>query len=248
MCRRDGIGKGGYKSMDGTDNRIKSWKYYGLAEAGQYHKKQELLCQDYIHYFEKGTIQAITLADGTGENNLAKVGAEQSCKTLSKLLAEHFDELFVMEDSLIRFQVITNVQTRLYELCDHYHLDLKNFHSTLLGIVIDNEREVFMAVHLGDGSIGVKKDERMVIMSYPENGVNKSQTYLTSIHKAGKHMKIIKGEIKNIREFILVSDGWNEKTGKKNPFIRKTLFEDAKRGEYVDDVSFIALSRREEYN
>lgn len=231
--------------MDCAESNTKLWKYYGLTEAGRRHKAQNLLCQDYIHYLEKGFVQAITLADGTGESNLARTGAEYSCKTLARLLAEHFDELFVMEDSLIRFHVITNVRTRLYELCDQYHLDLKNFHSTLMGIVIDNEKNVFMAVHLGDGSIGVKKDERIMIMSYPENGVNKSQTYLTSAHKAGKHIKIIKGEIKDIKEFILASDGWKEKIFKRNQFIQEELFKDVKESEYTDDVSFIALCRKE---
>ena len=228
--------------MDTKENNKKLWKYYGLTEAGQQHKEQNLLCQDYIHYFEKGSIQSITLADGTGESDFARMGAKHSCKTLARLLVEHFDELFVLEDSLVRFHVITNVQTRLYELCDQYHLDLKNFHSTLVGIAIDNEKKDFMAVHLGDGSIGVKKDERIMIMSYPENGVNKAQTYLTSTHKAGKHIKIIKGEIKDIKEFILASDGWKEKIVKKNQFIQKKLFENVKDSKYVDDVSFIALS------
>lgn len=229
--------------MDKTENRSKLWKYCGLTEAGQRHKERNLLCQDSICYHEKGAVQAITLADGAGESDFAKMGAEHSCRTLARLLAEHFDELYAMEDSLVRFQVITNVQTRLYELCDQYHMDLKKFHSTLIGIVIDNEQDVFMAVHLGDGSIGVKKGETVVVMSYPENGVNKSQTYLTSAHKAGKHIKIIKGEIKDIREFILVSDGWKEKIVKKNQFIQEQLFEHVQDSKYVDDVSFIALSR-----
>ena len=54
-------------------------------------------------------------------------------------------------------------------------------------------------------------------------------------------MKIIKGEIKNIREFILASDGWNEKIGGKNQFIQEQLFENVEESNYVDDVSFIVL-------
>ena len=227
--------------MEDEENNTKLWKYCGLTKAGQFHKERNLLCQDYIHHLAKGTVQAAVLADGTGENDLARKGAENSCKTLAELLVEHFDELFEMEASLVRFQVITNVRTRLYELCDQYHLDLQNFHSTLMGIAINNEKNVFIAVHLGDGSIGMKKDEKIIIMSYPENGANKTQTYLTSTHKAGEHMKIIKGEIKNIREFILASDGWNEKIGGKNQFIQEQLFENVDESNYVDDVSFIVL-------
>lgn len=219
------------------------WKVFKCSKVGTRNKENGLKCQDYVHYLEKEPIQVIALADGTGEDNFAGIGAEHSCKTLAKLLAEHFEDLYNMEKSLVQFNVITNVQTELYELCSKYGVDIENLHSTLLGLVIDNEKEQFMAIHLGDGSIGIKKNEKIITMSYPENGVNKSETYLTSNHKVGKHVRIYRGDIKEIKEFILVSDGWNEKLGGKNQFIQEELLEKAEDSIYVDDVSFIALRR-----
>lgn len=220
------------------------WKVSKYSKVGERNRESGLLCQDYIHYRAKNSVQAITLADGTGENDFARMGAEHSCKILAKLLVEHFEELYAMEKSLVQFHVITNVQTELYRLCNQYRTDLKNFHSTLLGIVIDDSRELFMAVHLGDGSIAVKKNGKIITMSHPENGTNKTQTYLTSEHKVGRHIKVFKGSIKNIDKFILVSDGWNEKIIGKRQFIQEKLSGSADESTYIDDVSFIALTRK----
>lgn len=221
------------------------WNVSKYSKVGTRNKESGLKCQDYVHYYEKGSIQAITLADGTGESDLAAIGAEHSCKTLAELLVEKFDELNKMEKSLVQFNVIVNIQTGLYELSDKYGADITDFESTLLGIVLDNKSGKFIAVHLGDGSIGIKKNEKIVIMSYPENGINKSQTYLTSNYKVGKHVRIYKGTIKDIREFILVSDGWNERMANNSQFVMEELFGKLNKDVYVDDVSCIVLNRNE---
>lgn len=205
--------------------------------------KKGLLCQDAVYELEKVAVQAITLADGTGDDEFAGIGAEHSCKILAELLVGHFDELYAMEEALVQFQIITNIQTGLYELSNQYGVDISRFQSTLLGIVIDHQRNVFIAVHLGDGSIRIQKNETTMMMSYPENGVNKSKTYLTSEYKVGKHIKVLKNEVKDINGFILISDGWNEKIMKRHLFAHEELLQNITAEGYMDDISFIALVR-----
>ena len=224
------------------------WNVLKYSKTGERNRDSGLLCQDYIYYMEHDSIQAITLADGTGGDDFARMGAEHSCKILAQLMVEYFEDLYNMDNSLIQFHIITNVQTELYRLCEQYGVGLKNLHSTLLGVTIDHKRNLFIAAHLGDGSIGVRKNKKIMTMSYPENGVNKFQTYLTSEHKVGKKIKIVKGDIKDIKEFILVSDGWNEKTMDRNQFVQEELFIKADESTYIDDVSFIALRQEQGYN
>lgn len=219
------------------------WKISKYSKVGTRNEKEGLECQDCVYYLEKENIQAITLADGAGEDNYAKVGAQNSCKTLAKLLVDYFEELFDMEKSLVQFNVITNIQSKLYELCERYRVELTKFKSTLLGIAIDNKCNQFIAIHLGDGSIGIKKNGKMVTMSYPENGINKTQTYLTSEHRIGKYIKIYRGNIDDISEFILVSDGWIEKINERGNFVYTELFNNADENQYFDDISFIALNK-----
>lgn len=219
------------------------WKVLKYSKTGEQNKEQGLRCQDYVYYSNKDSVQAITLADGSGESNYARIGAEHTCKILAELLAKHFSDLYEMDKALTQFNVITNIQSELYEICEKYDVKLQSLHSTFLGIAIDNEQNRFIAVHLGDGRIGIRQGKQMRIMSYPENGANRSQTFLTSAHKIGNHIQVYKDEIKDIREFILISDGWDEKISKNGRFFPKEILTAARESVYKDDVSLIALAR-----
>ena len=87
----------------------------------------------------------------------------------------------------------------------------------------------------------MRKNEKFLIMSFPENGRSRSQTYLTSQHKVGKHVRVVRNQIRDIREFVLMSDGWNEKISGHSHLIQSEIFQNAEENLYTDDVSFIAL-------
>lgn len=218
------------------------WKVLKYTKPGTRNTEQGLRCQDYVYYYDKDAIQVITLADGSGETDYARMGAEQTCRTLAELLAEHFDELYEMDKELVQFNVITNIQTGLYELYEKYKVGLQSFQSTFLGIAVNHKQGRFIAVHLGDGKICIKQRERIRIMSYPENGINKVQTFLTSVHKVGKHIRIFKDEIKDIQEFLLVSDGWDERKLENRQYFSEETVKHAEKTIYRDDVSMIALT------
>lgn len=220
------------------------WTVMKYSKEGQRNQKQGLLCQDYVYYREKEAVQSITLADGSGETDYARIGAEHTCKVLGMLLTEHFDELYDMEKSLVQFNVATNTQTELYNLCEKYRVKISDLHSTLLGLSIDNDTDRFIAIHLGDGKIDVKSEEKIRTLSYPENGVNKSYTFLTSAHKVGSHIRVFRGELKDITEFILMSDGWNEKIKGESQFLSKDSISLAEGRKYIDDISVIALIKQ----
>ena len=89
------------------------WNVLKYSKTGERNRESGLLCQDYIYYMEHDSIQAITLADGTGGDDFARMGAEHSCKILAQLMVEYFEDLYNMDNSLIQFHIITNVQTEL---------------------------------------------------------------------------------------------------------------------------------------
>lgn len=219
------------------------WKVLKYLKAGERNKEQGLRCQDYVYYCKKDSVQVITLADGSGETDYASIGAEHTCKVLAELLTEHFSDLYEMDKALTQFNVITNIQSELYEIAEKYDAKLESLHSTFLGIAIDNEQNRFIAVHLGDGRIGIRQGKQMRTMSYPENGANRSQTFLTSAHKIGNHIQVYKDSIKDIREFILISDGWDEKIPRHSCFFSDEILSHAKKETYRDDVALIALAR-----
>ena len=220
------------------------WNVVKYSKEGKRNQEQGLLCQDSVYYYKNEAVQSITLADGSGETDYARIGSEHTCKVLGMLLAECFNELYVMDKSLVRFNVITNVQTELYNLCEKYGVKISDLHSTFLGLAIDNDTDRFVAIHLGDGQINIKSEGKIRTMSYPENGVNKSYTFLTSVHKVGSHIRVFRGELKDITEFVLMSDGWNEKKKGRNQVFSKDIFSLAEERQYIDDVSLIALIRQ----
>ncbi|WP_448774127.1 protein phosphatase 2C domain-containing protein [Blautia sp.] len=219
------------------------WEVSNYTKTGERNRMEGLKCQDYVYYMERGDIQIITLADGTGTDDMASIGAENACKSLAELLAEKFEELYEMDKQLVRYNVITNVQNKLYTIAESYNVGIEKLHSTLLGIAIDNKTNRFLAVHLGDGNIGVRKKEKIAIMSYPENGLNRYQTYLTSQSDLGEHVRIIRNGVNGIKEFILMSDGWCEKMTDPSQVIPEEIFQKTDICTYKDDVSFIALKR-----
>ena len=222
------------------------WNIVEYAHVGRRNLERGLKCQDYTHYEEFGSVQVITLADGTGQDDFARIGAERSCEVLGKLLSENYEQIYRMDNTHIRFNIAVNLKTELNLLCDQYHIKIRQLQSTLLGLAIDHQNGTFIAVHLGDGQIEIGRSGIRRIISYPENGINKGHTWLTSMRMIGDHLRIIKGEIGDIEEFILSSDGWPDQESKIKQE-EKMNSSGAMEGkpkndqEYIDDVSFISL-------
>lgn len=152
-------------------------------------------CQDSISYLEKDKIQAITLADGAGKDNYAKVGAQHSCKTLAKLLTEHFQELYEMDKSLVQFNVITNIQSELYKLCETYV-----YHAIWKNAIID---DIKMNVSFEWDTDDSKKllGEDAIINEIDVVFTKNMQTYFISC-KQSKPTKEFLQEIKNFADYF----------------------------------------------
>lgn len=70
----------------------------------------------------------------------------------------------------------------------------------------DHEMRKFCTIHLGDGTIRQKNHERE-IRSYPMNGWNSNQTYLTISQNALQKMKISWGDMKDTAGYAMATDG-----------------------------------------
>ena len=84
---------------------------------------------------------------------------------------------------------------------------------------------------------------KIKVTSFKNSLFKEGKTFLTSAHKIGNHIQVYKDEIKDIREFILISDGWDEKISKNGRFFPKEILTAARESVYKDDVSLIALAR-----
>ncbi len=228
------------------------WDTIEFARTGSRNREKGLKCQDFIAYAEHDTVQVITLADGTGDDDYARLGAGRSCQVLAALLSENYEQIYKMEEDHIQFNVAANTKTELILLCDRYGIDIKQLQSTLMGVAIDHKSGTFLAVHLGDGKIIFRRNDVCRTLSGPENGRTRRHTFLTSMQKMGSHVRIRKGRIDDIQLFMLLSDGWLDVEYEKEP---AKLYEAVGNKKYldmirdhVDDLSCISLYCKPEMN
>lgn len=219
------------------------WKVRSFVRTGSMDGSNRTDCQDYVLHANGEPIHVITMADGVGEDELACAGAGCTCRTVAELMAKYFDELYSMEKSLLQFQVITNVRTELYSLCEKHGAELNQFRSTIMAVAVDTEGERFLALHLGDGKIRVKKDGRLRVLSYPENGINPFRTHMTTERQAGKHIRIYRGNTTNISAFMLVSDGPYENTAVGNAQNSSEFSQNTGEKRFPDDSALIVLRK-----
>ena len=212
------------------------WTYRKELKKGKRNTDFGLECQDYAKGIldEKRGRYVVTLADGSGVDNLAYEGAKLSSGHLCTLLIDNFDRYIGSREEVIRQEVYDNIRAGLLKFCAENECSIESVHSTLLGVVADEPSNRFIAIHLGDGEITYVRNGKTSVLSFPENGVNKQYTYLTSLSNPKKHLRIYMGSLEGIDSFMLVSDGYMYMQDSKNISRMDSI---------VDDASWIELTR-----
>lgn len=222
-------------------------KIYQYIRKGKVHEQKNMACQDVVCSMEKDSIQVITLADGAGDTDYGRMGAEVTAKTLADFLTNCFDELYESEKKDVQYNIIIKIRKELYKKCDRYRIDLEDLKSTAIGVAVDTKDNRVLMVHLGDGYIIMKSADEYHIVSYPNNSGNRCQTCLTSTIPVCDDIKVYCGKIKNIQQVFLMSDGWCEFINKDEDILKillsNTRLEFDQKGQ--DDLSFICLNMEE---
>lgn len=186
------------------------WRAYSALATGMHHEKEELLCQNRVCYRVSETGRIIALADGISQEDLNIIGVEKVLEKLCTLfLRRDIDIINGTKDDIKRTVVMT-VQREIERLAKEYNVNVSVFASTLLLFYIDIQNKYYCAVHLGDGIIIYKQGKEYGILSYPENGPAKKQTYLTTSPYAYQYLKVMRGAADGISEVGLLSDGTYE--------------------------------------
>lgn len=182
------------------------WTCYGTYQKGEYHKKNQMECQDRIAYKNEGNRQAMALVDGSGETDCNTVAGKMVADALVNFLLTSFDRIKGETKYNIGNSLMREVYDIIFGLMKEYHLPADEFRSTLLGVCIDQEKGEYCAIHLGDGVI-VGREDQYKIISYPFNGVREGETCLTLSDHVLEKMKLFYGKVGNLRSIALCSDG-----------------------------------------
>lgn len=228
--------------MDCKEKNKRLWKFCGYTETGKNHKERNLLCQDRISYQSNGEVQAIALVDGIGQTDKNIFAGERIAHYLTGLLVEKY-QMIIREDNKgdVKRKILNDVYFIIEKLMREYAMPKEEFASTLMVLGINHFGRNYCAIHLGDGII-VGKDSKIRVLSYPENGFFESQTYLTISENALKKMKILSGDIGDVKEFALITDGGYEIMDLNGSV--EQLLEQEQFGNIVDDDrGFVCLKQ-----
>lgn len=203
------------------------WKSVCCAVQGRGHAKNNIPCQDKVAKLESNGVHVIVLADGAGSAKFSHFGAECVVKSVAGFIVEKFSYIIAQEDGRnVTRELLTFILNQLENEAGLHNCTIKDLASTLL-IAAVSEKNFFVA-HLGDGVIGYLNDKSLKTVSVPDNGEFANETYFVTSSSAAAHMRIYKGELKNICGFVLMSDGTEQSLyDKKNktlaPAIKRLL-------------------------
>lgn len=242
------------------------WQSIQCVMQGKGHLKENLPCQDKTFFIQKNNVYVITLADGAGSANYSEIGAEIITKEMSIYLSENFEYLFDTEDGvLVKNILIEEIDKIIQNKSSEIGCNPKELASTFLAVAVKGS--VFLILHIGDGVIGYRKNDKMLVASKPDNGEYSNFTTFTTSENKMYSLRIFKGKINDISGFILMSDGAAESFYDKNSqsfakavnriinitrFSEPAILEKVIRNNFIkniigrtsDDCSFILLSKK----
>ncbi|MBQ7703828.1 MAG: protein phosphatase 2C domain-containing protein [Selenomonadaceae bacterium] len=182
------------------------WKVTQIAIKGRSHENSGTPCQDKTFSLNNNECFAVSLADGAGSAAHSEIGAQGVTKKVCEVLTEKFDEYFSAETSdKVAEELLAALIEELEKISAVSNCDLKDLASTLLAVAVKNDN--FLAVHVGDGVIGMLDGDFLAVLSTPDNGEFSNETTFVTSPDAISHLRLYKGNIDEVSAFMLMSDG-----------------------------------------
>lgn len=203
------------------------WNILQCAVQGTSHIKTQTPCQDKTYFAETDAVRTAALADGAGSAEFSHFGAEAATKFICSELCNNFDDYFSNNDGVqVKQDLVSKLIARLTELSQELNCHTKDLASTLLFIAVKDDK--YILGHIGDGVIGYLKNGELKVASQPENGEFVNTTVFVTSKDAVPSMKLIKGQLGQIRGFVLMSDGteaglYNRREKKLADVIKKIM-------------------------
>ena len=178
--------------------------------SGIRNQKQNKACEDVILIDETPTIRFYGLADGQSGKMYCREGGMACLKRLFRYLSErgipgirqyeYIDE--------IQYEIMKLLRQTIAQLAQEKQVPKDMFASTLGVFAYEVQTGDYLSVHLGDGCIiGSKRNDGIIIISPPDNGMTLNYTWLTTSRDAMRHLRMGFGNIGNYERILLITDG-----------------------------------------
>lgn len=176
---------------------------------GMYHRRMNVQCQDSVVKRSENGVHVIVGCDGAGTAKLARIGAEEMANAWLDYLIDNQAKMIMTGKEQLIERLVEFTRKTLKELARRYRCEEDDLASTIMAVVVNQEKNWWMSFHLGDGMILRKKKEEEYygILSMPEIGFLMTQTYLTTNPYLEKHIRIYRGCLDHVDSFAIMTDG-----------------------------------------
>jgi len=187
------------KPINWTDSEVTC-----LQKTGTQHDN----CEDVVYLRETEKMRFFGVADGQSGKLFCSVGANAILNKVADYIEKHgVTKLSKRPVDELQYELIRVIRKSLNTLSVKYQKPITEFASTLIIFAYDHEGQ-YMLIHLGDGAaIGVDRENRIRLLSTPENGITNQYTYLTSSAGAMYHLRVSFDTINSLRRILLITDG-----------------------------------------
>lgn len=180
---------------------------YKISQAwctGRAHLEQGMPCQDKVYLVRGEEVFCAALADGAGSRKYSEYGAQCVSACVTEQVCARFDCLWEMDAKELAVLLVEECLSALSQM----KLPLDELGCTLLFFAAHRDGR-FLSGHLGDGvQILVEgEEERLSVLSEPENGARRNETYFVTSYNAGSHLRIQRGTLCAPGAVLLMSDG-----------------------------------------
>lgn len=203
------------------------WKNIQVAVQGRAHKISNTPCQDKTFALNNLECCVVSLADGAGSATHSEIGAQCVTKKICDVLNKNFDKYFSAEKSdKVAEELLSILIEELGKISAASNCNLKDLASTLLSVAVKENK--FIALHIGDGVIGILDGENLTVLSKPDNGEFANETTFVTSIDAISHLRLYKGDIETVSAFMLMSDGaasgfYNRSSQNLVPILKKII-------------------------
>ena len=203
------------------------WKVAGTYVVGISHERQNKGCHDrYAFKYYKNSV-IISVADGAGSAYKPEIGAEIATKQVNKIVTQNFNYIFESDIKRASHKITHAIRTTLGIYAKKHDCKLKDLATTLLFACVKDNK--FIAGHIGDGILSFLSNNKLTVLSPPDNGEFVNETYFITSDSYKSRFRLFKGNLDDIDGFVLMTDGTCEslfdKKEKKVAPIVLTLFE-----------------------
>lgn len=170
------------------------WKVVAGSATGSGHQASGAPCQDACHWHCSGQWLIAVVCDGAGSARLSDVGARHGAHSLCRELGAAVPAAATEPagQNYWEARIIEAVaKTRETLRSEHVHEDasMRDFHATIVGIVMGPAYGTFFQIGDGAGVALLDDDWDKSVLSLPENGEYADQTFFYTEERWREHLR-----------------------------------------------------------